>query len=265
MDFLKKNYEKILLVLVLLGLTAAVVFLLIYIPEKQQQLKDMREGLVNQKVKPLDPLDTQPEETALQRLQTPYKLDLTTKHRLFNPVLWQVTGDGRFRKIDSENQMFPAGLKLAAVNAIYSTVTFVTTNSVGFVVRVDNPTAAPRNRMRTVVIHQDGSANELFNLKRMEGSPDSPTALDLEYKDTHEAFTLVTDPTQPFKKVVGYTADLKYPLEPSLPPWNKVRIGTVLHFEGADYTVIDVKENSVVISAKANNKHTTIFLGNTPD
>ena len=261
MDFLKKNYEKILLVLVLLGLTAAVVCLLIYIPVKQQRLKDMREGLVNQKVKPLDPLDTQSEETALQRLRTPYKLDLTTKHRLFNPVLWQITADGRFRKIDSENQMFPAGVKVTAINAIYSTVTFTITNSVGFVVRVEDPTAAPRNRTRTVVIHQDGSANELFILKRVEGSPDSPTALDLEFKSNHEAFTLATDPTQPFKKVVGYTADLSY-----LPSqWNNVRPGTVMHFEGLDYTVLEVKENSVVISAKANNKHTTIFLGNTPD
>lgn len=261
MEFLKKNYEKILLAVVLLGLTAAVVFLLIYIPAHQEKLKSNREGLVNQKVKPLDPLDTQLEEAALQRLQVPYQLDLTTKHRLFNPVLWQVNVDGRFRKFDSEDQMFPAGLKITKINPVEATVSFLNTNSVGFVLRIVNP-VAPRlaERNRTVVIHQDGSANEMFNLKRMEGPSDDPTALDLEFKDTHENFVLPTDPARPFKKVVGYTADMAYPLEPTLRPWNNLRVGSVLNFEGADYTVIDVQENNVVISAKANNKHTTIFF-----
>jgi hypothetical protein len=256
MDFLKKNYEKLLLALVLLGLTAAVGFLLIFIPEKQKQLRDMRTEIINRKPAPLEPLDTQPEEAALLRRQTRYALDLTTKHRLFNPVLWQVTADGRYRKIESEEQMFPAGLRITSINPINSTVTFQSTNSIGWTMVVVNP-IAPRlsDRRKTVQVRQDGVVGDLFILRRVEGSPDNVTALDLETKDTHEQFVLPTDPARPYVRVVGHTADLKYPPDTT---WVGVRPGTVLHFEGADYIVIDVNENSVLISAKANNKRTTI-------
>ena len=66
MGFLKKNYEKIVLVVVLLGLTAASCLLPFIISAKREALESQR---VNTKanVKPLPPPDMTVEEAALQR------------------------------------------------------------------------------------------------------------------------------------------------------------------------------------------------------
>jgi hypothetical protein len=47
MDFLKKNYEKILLGVVLLGLAVAVGFLPFKIASEKQKLKDMSDSVLN--------------------------------------------------------------------------------------------------------------------------------------------------------------------------------------------------------------------------
>ena len=52
MEFFKTNYEKVLLVIVLLGLVGAVVALLIIIPQEQSRLHDDETQLFNPRVNP---------------------------------------------------------------------------------------------------------------------------------------------------------------------------------------------------------------------
>jgi len=262
MDFLKKHYEKIVLALVLLSLTAAAGFLLFYIPGEQHTL-DVNLSSTDLKNPPaLPPLDTKLEDDALKRIAAPYKIDLVTKHRVFNPVLWQMHAGGRLTKIDSSNQAGPEAVQVVAINPIYLTVTYVTNMVNGYQIKQRDDTSA-RPSDRPGVVHLD-SSTDMFILRKVEGAPESPTALLLEFKNpTHEQFTLKANPDEPFKKVIAYSADLRYPPEPTL-QWNKIREAgpgvpaaqCTLTIDGTVYKVIDVESNSVIISAP-NNKRTT--------
>ena len=270
MDFLRKHYEKILLALVLIGLMGAVGYMLIIIPEKQQKLQDLRETLIKQPAKPLPPMDTRLEDDALLRLKSPFKLDLTARHNLFNPVLWQLRSDGRLQKIDSANKIGPEALLVTAIHPLYMTVTYQSTNDSGFLVKIHKPSAPPRDQDRTLVVHPEPAPNDLLILRHLEGATGNPTALQLEFKDSHLTFTLPLDPDKPYKQVDGYVADLRYSADPGAGPWNNVRKNPSmalaldprppLVLEGVDYSVIDVGENYVVVSSKVNRKRTTRFL-----
>src|SRR5579863_3716922 len=224
MEFLKKNYEKILLALVLLGLTAAVGYLTILIPEQKQKLDDMRNVVKVTNPAPLPPQDTSVEQAAQKRLDTPYQVDLVTQHRVFNPALWRIYADGHLRKVDSTDKIGPQALKLSGINPLYLTISYVTKQATGYEIKEKND-ALPYGAERHWVVHPD-TATDHYILKQVEGSPDSPTALTLEFKDTHETFTLKADPDQPFRKVTAYSADMNYPPDPANGHWEKLRPGT---------------------------------------
>src|SRR5271154_1235727 len=94
MDFVKKHYEKVILVAVLLGLVGALVFLPVLISGDQQKLKDVTETVINPKAVPLPELDLTEEENVFRRLQSPVQFDFESTNKLFNPVEWQKKMDG---------------------------------------------------------------------------------------------------------------------------------------------------------------------------
>lgn len=267
MDFLKKHYEKIILVLVLLILTAAVGALLLYIPGEKKHLEDTANAQINSRPQPLPALDTTNVDQALKRLDDTVRVDLTSKHRVFNPMLWQLRSDVRIVKIGAANQYGIDAVKLTNVSDIYLTVTYVTNTVNGYQIKVrDESAAQPADR--SVVVHPDSTADAFF-LRKVEGPAENPTALLLEFKNTHEQYTLKGNPGEPFRKVVAHSADLGYPPEPAL-HWNKMRaaalgipaIRSSFTLDGLVYKVIDVQSNNVVIS-EPNQKRHTIFLSRT--
>ena len=107
MDFVRKHYEKILLGVVLLGLVGALVFLPFWILHDRDVLVATRKGITSQPVEPLPPLDLTEQSNAIQRLQSPYKLNFETTNRLFNPVEWQKAMNGTLIKIESGREVGP--------------------------------------------------------------------------------------------------------------------------------------------------------------
>jgi hypothetical protein len=263
MEFLKKNYEKILLAVVFLGLVAAVVLLLLIIPLKQQRLKDYRDRILNPRVKLLDPPDLSVEIAAFQRAQSPDQLDYTAKHKLFNPVLWQMAAGGRLRKIDSDNQYGPGALQILAIKPLYLRVVYDSPTADGYLIQVYHEAAArSSDRQKNTIVSSNGPS-DIFNLISVTGPPDNPPQLQMEFKDTHEP--VLISPDKSYERVEGYTADLQYPPEPNQPPWLDQRVGDRLRFEGAEYIVIAITQNTVVVSSRENNKKTTInFSPTTP-
>jgi hypothetical protein len=261
MDFFKKNYEKILLVIVLLGLVAALVLLVIIIPQKQSHLEELRSNLLNPKVNPLPALDMTAENTVLQRAQTPVELDFTTQHKLFNPVLWLMRSDGHLLKIDSDKKIGPGALVITAMHPLYLRVVYGEPTADGHLIHVyDEAATRPYDREKNTIVTA-GSPNEIFTVKGITGPPDNPPRIELEFKDTHEAITITPD--KPFERVNGYTADLKYGPDDSVGPWTEQRIGSRLRLEGSDYNIFAISENTVVVSSKDNNKKTTITFSPT--
>jgi hypothetical protein len=256
MDFLKKNYEKILLVIVLLGLIAALVLLLLIIPQKQNHLEELRQGLLNPNVKPLPALDMSLENSALQLVQSPGPIDFTTKHKLFNPVLWQMRSDGHLLKIDSDNQIGPGAIKITTIKPLYLRVIYGEPTADGYLIHVNDDAAIrPYDREKNTIVSPSGPS-DLLILKSVVGPPDNPPTLNMEFKNTGESVTITPD--RAYERVDGYTATLTYPPDPNLQLGEDRRIGDRFRLEGADYIIIAITENTVVVSSRDNNKRTTI-------
>src|SRR5689334_967515 len=123
MEFLKKHYEKLLLGLVLLGLTVAAAMLPFVISAKRKELTDIRDNLLKPKIKELEPLNISREEAALQQAQAPVRLSFSGKHNLVNPVLWQKTPDGRLLKIQTGNEVVGAA-EVTDIRPLYLSLSF---------------------------------------------------------------------------------------------------------------------------------------------
>jgi hypothetical protein len=270
MDFVKKHYEKILLGFVLLGLVGALVFLPFMIARDQQQLQEMSYGVVHPKVVPLPGLDLTRETNVLKRLQSPYKLDFSTTNKLFSPVQWQRTPDGHLIKLDFGNAVGMA--VVTKITPLYTILTLdsIETNSIEtnelaarYVISMERQASAlPSQRGKrphyASVGEKVGEKNDAFIIREASGSPADPGTLKLivQLMDTGESVTLSED--KPFRRVDGYSADLKYDLEKPPKTWQAQRVGANLKFAGDDYIIVAVDQDAVILSARSNQKKTTL-------
>jgi len=259
MDFVKKHYEKILLSVVLLGLVVALVFLPVMIDSDHRHLADIRTGIISHKVLPLDPVDLTRETNVVARLQSQYKLDFSTTNKLFNPVQWQRTVDGRLIKLAHGDEV---GLAVVTkITPLYTVLSLdaIETNDLGarYSISVEHQAAPlPGQRARRQHYASVGEKNDVFTITDVSGSPADPTHLkvNLILRDTGERVALAKD--KPFRRVDGYAADLKYDLEKRT--WQAQRIGADLKFAGDDYIIVAINQDAVILSAKSNQKKTTL-------
>ena len=259
MDFVKKHYEKILFGVVLLGLVGALFFLPYWIRHNRDVLDVTRKGITSQAVEPLSPLDLTEQSNVVQRLQSPYNLDFETTNRLFNPVEWQKTKNGSLIKIESGKEVGPQAVVITKTTPLYFILTLdsVETNELGarYIVGVESQTAAKQwQRTKRQHYASIGDKNEAFTIIAVKGPLDNPTQLILRLTDTGEMATLSKD--KPFRRVDGYTADLRY--APEGKSWQDQRVNDVLKFAGDDYIIVAINENEMVLSAKSNQKKTTL-------
>jgi hypothetical protein len=259
MDFVKKHYEKILLGIVLLGLVGALVFLPFWILHDQTEAQRTREGITSQPVQPLLPLNLTEQSSAIQRLQSPYKLNFETTNRLFNPVEWQKAMNGTLIKIESGREVGPQAVEITQISPLYSILTLdsMETNEFGarYIIGVERQAAAsPWQRTKRQHYATVGEKNDTFTITAAKGPPENPTQLVLRLIDTGESATLSKD--KPFRRVDGYKADLKY--SPEGKNWQDQRANDKLKFGGDDYIIVAISENEVIISAKSNQKKTTL-------
>ena len=265
MEFLKKHYEKILLGAVLLGLAIAVAFLPFLISGEKEKLEEARDRIINHPIKPLSPQDLSRARNLLQELESTSKLDLSTSNRLFNPVQWQRAPDGRRIKIESGNEVGPKAVAVTKLAPLYLTLSYDRVDASDTPIRYrigieDEGALRPSDRYKHQTSVAIGGKNNLFTLKGIKGPPDNPTELDLEITDTGE--TVPVTKAKPYEHVDGYTVDLKY--DPEKKTWLNRRVGSALSFAGEDYNIVAISSNEVVLSAKSNNKKTTITYKGAP-
>jgi hypothetical protein len=265
MDFVKKHYEKILLGFVLLGLVGALVFLPFMIASDRDQQEQMKDSIIRGKVTPLSALDLARETNMLERLQSPYKLDFSTTNKLFNPVQWQRTPDGRLIKLATGNEV-----GMAVVTKITPLFTMLTLDSVEsnefgarYVISMERQASAlPSQRGKrqhyASVGEKVGEKDDAFIITGVNGSAADPgkLVLNVQLMDTGERATLSKN--KPFRRVDGYSADLRYDLEKPPRTWTGQRVGANLKFAGDDYIVVAIDQGSVILSARSNQKKTTL-------
>ena len=256
MEFIKKNYEKVLLVVVLLALTISACLLPVIISGKRKAVADSIVR-ITPKIKPLTNLDLTMEDGEMRRAQAPYKLDFTTKHNLLNPVIWKQMADGHLLKEATGTEEGPEALQVTNIKPLYLIISYGSPSASGYIFNIERQAAASDSKRHTAAYVSKGTKSELLSLTDVKGPADKPTELDIEWNGGDTPQSIALTPDKPFQQVEGYSADLRYPLDNKV--WNDRRVGPfILHFANGSYNVVAITQSNVVVLDKSNNKKTTI-------
>ncbi len=260
MDLLKKHYEKIILGAVLLVLVVSAAMLPVMISSERTAQQQQADDIINKPTKAIEPLNISTQQMRFTRLSTAGVVDLSTTNKVLNPLLWQKAADGRLIKIQTGNETGPDALIVTNQRPLYLTITLdsVSTTDSGtrYVLYVEREAAAKAtNRGRKPFVSRKDEKNEVFVLREVKGPPDAPTEVVVELVDGGELVSVSKE--KPFKRVDGYTVDLRYPLE-NRPPWLNQRVGAALKFGGEEYNIVAITKTEVVVLAKSNQKKTPV-------
>jgi len=255
MEFIKKNYEKVLLGLVLAGLIGVLIFMFFYISADNKQMVETSTGIIRRIAPPLADLDMSAETSIMGRLQTPYELDFEKTNKLFNTMEWQKTADGTLIKISSGNEVGPYAVKVTNILPLYLKLTFdsVMTNEFGaryqvYVEQQAEKLSYKRHPQQHFVSVND--KNDIFQLLSVVGDPSNPTALVVKIMDTGETHNISRG--QPYQRVDAYSADFRY--DPEKKVFNGKRVGDRVSFNGADYVVVEINQNELILSDQSNQR-----------
>lgn len=258
MQFLKKNYEKILLGIVLAGMVGMLVFMIFYIAADKQAMEENVNSVINSPVKPLPNLDLTTNLAAITRLQSPYQLDLETSNKVFNPFDWVKTLDNQL--VRKSTGSGPQVVVVTNIMPLYLVLSLdsITTNELGarYVIGVEKqaaPTAAKRRKQQRFVSTGD-KPNDTFSLVEVRGAPENPEALVFKLVDSGELAVVTKD--KPFRRVDAYIADFRY--DPEKKVFRAQRTGSTVTFGGTVYLVADVNQNELILEDTSNQKKTPL-------
>jgi hypothetical protein len=262
MDFIKKNYEKILLGLVLAGLIGTLVFMLFYITADHEAMTTTTTSYINPPAKPLPELDLSSESNVILRLQLPYGLDLDKTNKLFNSMQWEKTPDGTLIKISNGNEVGPNAVIVTNIQPLYLILTLdsVTTNEFGvrYVIGVEKQAEKnPSKRHRQTHYVSTGDKNDTFTLMGANGAPENPDSVIVKLADSGETATIPR--SQPYQRPDAYAADFRY--DPEKKVFHGKRIGDRVSFNGADYLVVEVNQNELILSDQSNQRKYSLPFG----
>jgi hypothetical protein len=240
MDLIKKHYEKVILIVVLLGVVGFLVFLPFIIAHDQDVLRQLIEdSTTSKKVQPLADLDLTRQAAISRRVASPPKFDFSSTNRLFNPLEWKKRSDGTIFPVTSANQTDASAAVVTKITPLYFIVTFESVET---------------NKQQRYI--SAGEKKDFFILSAVNGDPADPSGLVLKLTDTGDTVTVSKD--KPFQRVEAYSADLKYELEKPVKNFAGLRIGSRISFGGEDYIVVAVDADELILSAQSNQKKTTL-------
>jgi len=108
--------------------------------------------------------------------------------------------------------------------------------------------------------------NQLFRILKVDGAPESPTALHIQLDGSARQLqlgddfgTIVVPKDEPYETIIGYVADLHYPPENNK-TFSNLKVGDKLRLqrEPEEYKIVDISANEVVLSGDKSLKKTTI-------
>ncbi len=113
-ELAKANYEKAILVLVVLILAVAVGFLYWLSGEEQKKANETTGNYVRKKLNPPPAVDMAAYEQGLKVALNPPRVDFGLPHKLFNPVKWMRGQDGKLIVDRSGKSVGPEALNTSS-------------------------------------------------------------------------------------------------------------------------------------------------------
>jgi hypothetical protein len=262
MDFLKKNYEKILLGVVLLAFLGAVGYLPFKVSSDKQALEDKRTGLVSKTPKPLPEQDMTNATVVLKRVSDPIIVNFSAPNKLFNPMPWQQKLD---KTLILTTSVGAGAATVTNITPLYLRLTLdgvnMTDTGARYTIGVQKEASSKRAEWQKKQTYCSlNNKTDTFTLSEVQGKAEDPTGLVVELNDTGERAVITKD--KGFKRVDGYMATIIY--EPQNQNWPNQRVGAKLRFNAEDYNIVAITQNEVVLSAKSNGKKWTIQYNAAP-
>ncbi len=255
MQFIKKNWEKLLLAVIVLAALGIAVFLPFVVSKQKQEVDDALNSYIKAKRKPMPPIDLSVQETFLKRAQSDAPLDLVTPHKIFNPVRWQMATDGHVFPNPAGHEIDQLQVTgLSPLNFVISYVSASPTPGLAthYGIGLTHEAAVlTKDRTRKTTYVPLNETTNGFTIIALDGPADDPTGLKLQLDGVDEPVTITKD--QPYKRVEGHTIDMKYPPENHTFPVNR-RVGDTICFAGECYKIVDIKESEVVLLQQSNQK-----------
>jgi hypothetical protein len=256
---LKRHYEKVILALALVGLIAAVSSLYKSKNAENERIESYNRNIGKRKGKPVPSTDVSALAAAMQRATNPPSLDFSPPHNVFNPVKWQKRVDGSLLKVETGKEVGAQALEIVRIEPLRLIVTLDQQSGSGVNMSVTQEAQTNRFlRVRIPAFITTNSVSErrhrtgVFTLRDFKVTPDGPVA-EIELADGTKANVSVN---KPFTRVDGYKVDLSYP--PEKKTFNDVRVGDPLVLGNEAYNIVAITPNEVVVSARSNDRRTTI-------
>lgn len=244
MEFLKRHYEKIVLVVVLLGLGAAAVWIGGAISEAQRKLTPPVPA--PGKTAPPAPIDVSADQAALAAIRKAPPVVLSGDHNLFNPVTWKRRGNGTLMKVLHTG---PDALEVTSIIPLYTIVDYEKPSGNGPIYVMTYQTNCdlrhPNRKFTEYARVNEKMRSGLYLVTGEEGDPNAPTSLTLQIPQTGQ--TVAVAQGQPYKRVDGYLADMKY--DPQSLTLLKKRVDDTIALDGEEYKIVEITNNAVRVES----------------
>jgi hypothetical protein len=257
-DVGRQHWEKIILIVALLGLGVAVLFLMGESQTQKEKINEYFETKVRQKVKGVEVVDLTEHQKALETLQNPPELNFSTPHNLFNPVKWQRTPDRRLIKIQSGREIGPYALTVRAIRPLHLTLALDRSTSSGYYMIMTNESAPHPAWFRKTKYVLPGQTNvwqtgytNVFRFVVMEGRPaEEAKELVVQLPDSAQEVTFTDE--NPYQAVQGYECDLRY--DPDNKDFKDIKVGDQIRLSGEAYNIVAINPAEVILSANSNDR-----------
>jgi hypothetical protein len=256
MQFLKKNYEKIVLAVVVIAALGIVAFLPLMVSHEKQKLDDLENVAVPKNPKPLPPLDLSKEDAFLKQAQTPVTLNLAEPHKIFNPVRWQLTASRTLLRNPAGEEI--KNLKITKISPLYEVYSLASVSvsaglptHYGIGIKHEAAASVSQRSVKITYAAMDQTTNN-FTVVAQQGPEDDPTGVTLKLSDTGETATITKD--KPYQRVEGYLADLVYVPENKTFLNKRKTDSAPICFANECYKIVDIEESEVVLLQLSNQK-----------
>jgi hypothetical protein len=262
----RQHYEKLILIAALLLLAAAVVYLYQASQEEERLIQEKPRELQRKAAKPVPPVNLAPFEAALKEATNRPTLNFSGKHNLFNPVKWQQARPGSpIVKVETGKEVGVESVQIVRITPLYLSIAFdrVATSGTapditvaGYQTVVTNEIATiPRMRRLPQFIPPNTTNSQVFVLTEVKGPPEAPTEFIATLRDFNNE-KISFGPGKPYTRIVGYEAELKYPVLGRTYP--RLRKESAVDIDGEPYKIVDIAPTRVVLSDDSNGKRYAI-------